>query len=427
MENIKKRWRHMLPWTICTLAAIFYSYEYLLRISPGVMIPELMQTFHISATALGNLSAFYYYAYNPMQIPAGVLMDRFGPRRILTIAVGACAIGTAIFGSTDLLAVATLGRFLTGFGSAFAFVGVLKLASIWLPPDRFAMVSGLTTSLGMVGAIFGQIALSKLVQEVGWSQTIIYSAYFGCVLLPLTWWVVRDRREDYKGLVEDTETVHSLSELLRQLVRIFRSPQILINGVLGGLIYLPTMVFGELWGIQYMTVVHGLTRDGAAQAVSMVLLGWAVGGPLAGWLSDKIKRRRMPLIVGSFLAAIILFTVMYVEMPEWMVWLGLFLFGFTSSVEVIVFAVGRENCHPFLAGTAVAATNFILMMGGAVCQPLVGALLDCMWDGTLVDGVRIFTPAAYKLSMLVLPCGLIAAGCLGFLLKETYCKPKTEG
>ena len=128
----------IFPWIVCGLGALFYTYEYLLRISPSVMSSELMAAYGITAGAFGNLMAIYYYAYTPMQLPVGMLMDRYGPRRILTAACAACAVGSYLFASSGHLSVAGVGRFLVGFGSAFAFVGVLKLATIWLPKERFA-------------------------------------------------------------------------------------------------------------------------------------------------------------------------------------------------------------------------------------------------------------------------------------------------
>jgi sugar phosphate permease len=422
----KKKFQELLPWVICGLAAVFYSYEYLLRISPGIMVPELMQAFGISATALGNLIAFYGYAYTPMQLAVGLIMDKYGPRLVLSCAVFFCAVGTAIFGSSLSFEIAALGRFLIGFGSAFAFVGVLKLAAIWLPPDRFGMVSGLATSLGMMGAIFGQVALSKVIEQVGWGATISYSGYFGFLLLPMMWFIVRDKPEVVPGakrrkipvIVEEN---HSYRALAQQLARVLSSPQILINGLIGGLIYLPTSIFAELWGVQYMSVVHGIDHQISVRAVGMIPIGWAVGGPLLGWFSDKIHLRKLPLLSASFVAAGILVAVMFIKMPIWLCFTLFFLFGVISSAQVICFAIGRENCKSDLAGIAVASTNFIVMLSAAA-PPLFGKILDMCWDGTMVNGMQVFKPYDFKMAMIFLPIGMVIAGCLTFFLKETHAR-----
>ena len=156
----------IIGWLICGLGAIFYSYEYLLRIAPSVMEPALREHFDLSATGFGLLSSIYYFAYVPMQLPVGVLLDRYGPRRLLTFACLICVIGTLLFTGTTVFWIAATGRFLVGFGSAFAFVGVLKLATIWLPENRLAMVSGMTSALGAIGAMLGDNFLEIFVNRL---------------------------------------------------------------------------------------------------------------------------------------------------------------------------------------------------------------------------------------------------------------------
>jgi len=166
----------MLAWIICGLGAIFYCYEYILRIAPSVMSSDIMRTYDIHAGAFGHLSAFYYYAYALVQPLVGLLLDRYGPRYLLTLACLACAVGTYLFIATEIFWIACLGRFLIGLGSGFAFVGALKLASIWLPPNRFAFISGLVNASGMIGAILGDIFLTRLVSSIGWRATNLYAA-----------------------------------------------------------------------------------------------------------------------------------------------------------------------------------------------------------------------------------------------------------
>ncbi|MFI4938664.1 MAG: MFS transporter, partial [Candidatus Berkiellales bacterium] len=274
--------QNILPWFICGLAAAFYCYEYLLRITPGLMIPELQLAFsvkgqYLDATLVGHLSAFYYYAYTPMQLPVGLLMDRYGPRRILTVAVLLCAAGTVIFGLTKSYWLAAFGRFWIGFGSAFAFVGVLKLASAWLPADRFALVSGLATTLGMIGAMMGGVILTDLIQTIGWRDTILYSSYIGFILVPIIWFVVRDAPSTLSSAkARVTEVVCLNYRQLWQEIRFsMKNLQIWLNGLIGGLLMMPTVVFPELWGKLYLQTVHQFQPGEASRAVMLTFLGWA--------------------------------------------------------------------------------------------------------------------------------------------------------
>lgn len=417
-----------LPWMICGLAAAFYCYEYLLRITPGLMVPELQRSFsthgqYLDATLIGHLSAFYYYAYTPMQLPVGLLMDRYGPRWILTVAVFCCAAGTVLFGSTDSWWVAAFGRFATGFGSAFAFVGVMKLASTWLPPNRFAMISGLTTTLGMIGAMQGDIILSDLIQKIGWRETLLYSSYVGFILVPIIWLVIRNAPQNASDNVGQPKATLSYRQLWQEIRISLKNPQIWLNGIIGGLIMAPTMIFPELWGKLYLQTVNAYTAAEASRAITMIFLGWAVGSPIAGFLSDQIGRRRMPIMLGALIVTGLLLVFLYVPgLTIFQHKVLLFLIGVFSSVEVISFAVGRENCSSSLAGTAVAVTNF-LIVGFAVLQVVVAKILDLTWDGVIVDQAKVYSVHSFQMAMIILPVATFLAFLLCMFLKETYCRP----
>lgn len=428
-ESLAGRIHVLLPWIVCGLAAGFYCYEYLLRITPGIMVEYLQLAFTnkngmpLDATQIGHLSAFYYYAYTPMQLPVGLMMDRYGPRNILTMAVLSCALGTYLFASTQVMWIASMGRFLIGFGSAFAFVGVLKLATIWLPPNRFALVSGLTTTLGMIGAVFGETYLTVLVEDIGWRETLNYSSYIGFILFPIIWLIVRDTPPNGNSMVNTSATKESsLGEMCRDILVALKNKQIWVNGLIGCLIMAPTVVFAELWGASYFKTVHNFSIEQATGAVSMIFLGWAIGGPLAGFCSDLIGRRKPLLMLGSFVLTLLLFVSFYYpDLSYNELCILLLLVGFFSSVEVICFAVGRENCPMRLAGTVVAVTNF-MVVSGAVFQVVAGKILDRTWDGTMVDMIKVYSADNYRAAMLLLPVLSLSAFITCFFLKETYCK-----
>ena len=416
----------IIPWFICGVGAIFYIYEYLLRVAPSVMTTNLMMAFHIGAASLGNLAAFYYYSYTPMQLVVGLLMDRYGPRRLFTIAGLCCALGTYMFAGTDNLFMAEMGRFLVGFGSAFGFVGVLKLATIWLPPERFAVVSGMTSALGTVGGIIGNLALTSLVTSQGWRLSLFWAAVFGLVLTLAMFLIVRDGgKYQYRpatALKPQQNTV-TFKEVFAGFFKIIRNHQMWIIGIVGCLTYVTNSAFAEMWGNPYLRQVYHFSPEAAAEAISASFLGWACGGPLVGWFSDRIKQRRLPLTIGSALAAIMIAIVIFVpNLPVWGVYAALFMFGFFSSAHIVVFAIGREISPEKSAGTAVAVTNMFTMIGGVLFQPLIGKILDMHWSGQLVNGVRVYSNSDYQLALAVLPIAMLATVFLTLFLKETNCK-----
>ena len=420
--------KYMLgAWLICAIGAVFYSYEYFLRISPSVMENALRMHFNLSATGFGLLSAFYYYAYVPMQLPVGVLMDRFGPKRLLTIACIICVIGTFMFADTVLFGVAAIGRFLVGLGSAFAFVGVLKLATIWLPEDKLAMVAGIATALGTIGAMIGDNLLGGMVAWIGWQQTVYVTAIFGIALIFVLWFGIRDQKR-YHG---EVGTIDSFKKNMIDLGIIVRHKQIWINGMYGCLVYLPTTVFAELWGIPFLRHAHGLTESGANFCNSILFLGFTIGAPSMGYISDKLRRRKLPMLIGASGAAVVMMLILYAPgLSLYQLSFLMFVLGLLYSVQSIVFAVGREVSPKEAAGTAIAMTNMIVMIGAMFLQPLVGRLLD--WSllrrggsltlqGIPIDKMQqLYTAEDYQFALSIIPLGILIAAFLTFFLRETH-------
>jgi MFS family permease len=417
----------LMGWFICALGAAFYSYEYLLRIAPSAMENALRTHFNLSATGFGLISSVYYYAYVPMQLPVGVLLDRYGPHRLLTFACLVCVIGTFLFTSTSLFWVAAAGRFLVGLGSAFAFVGVLKLATIWLPENRLALVAGLTSALGTVGAMFGDYFLGMFVDKLGWVYTLNIAGFVGIGLVIALWIGVKDK----KGHFKQSGTVSSFKLGLLDLGIILKNSQIWVNGMYGCLVYLPATVFAELWGIPYLRHAHGLSGDAAGLANSLLFLGFTIGAPLMGYISDRLARRKFPMFVGACCAAVVMAMILYLPgLNESNIQVLMFLLGLFYSAQAIVFAVGRELSPGEAAGTAMAVTNMIVMLGAMFLQPLVGHLLDYSltkhMGGIAVTEVavdnlqRLYSVYDYQFALAILPLGILIAAFLTFFLKETH-------
>jgi sugar phosphate permease len=414
-----------IGWFVCSLGALFYSYEYLLRMSPSVMAENLMRFYHLTGAQFGYLSgSYYYYSYVAMQILVGVMMDKYGPRRLLTFACFLCAIGAYLFACSDHIICAIIGRFLIGLGSAFAFVGAAKLATIWLPPRYFALMSGIIFCLGMVGAAFGDIVLRILVDSEGWQTAMMAAAIGGVILTLIIWVVVRDRNPYF----ENHHLHHSnMLGMLEGLRVALKNPQIWLCGIVGCLLFLFLSAFAELWGPAYLAQAHGIDRVHAATANSMVFIGCAIGAPLWGIFSDFIGSRRIPLILGAGAATIAFCILLYIQaLPLLAIYIILFAFGFFSSVQILIFAVAREVTSIKISGTAIGVVNMLVMIGGIVFPPAIGKILDLNWTGTMVDGARIYSQHAYTLALSLLPLGIFAGVLCTLCLRETHCEIHME-
>lgn len=393
---------------ICTLAAVFYCYEYYLRVAPSVISQELMRTFNISNAGLGLLSALFYYAYMPLQIPVGLLIDKFGTRLVLTFACLLCVVGTYVFAITNSLLVAQIGRFLVGFGSAFAFVGFLKICTNWLPHKFYAMMVGLCMLLGMLGAISGEVFLAKLMQQMSWRNALLIAAITGVILTLFMWVIIRDEPTESE---DPDATLNNSTTLISALIKALKNPQIWLISIIGCFTFLPLSSFAEMWAVPYLETI-GYPKTQAAYASSMIFLGFGLGGPLFGLVSNWLCSRRIPLIVGALVSGVsATIIVMYPYLPIGYMLGALFLLGFFSSAEILVFAIGNDITPKSNSGTTIAIINMIVMLGGIILQPVIGIILDIISSSTA---------SQYQTALLVLPISLFIAAGLSIILTETF-------
>lgn len=416
------------PWLIVCCGMLFYCYNYFLRVSPSVMQNELTQSFHITATQFGALAGFYYYAYTPMQLPAGMIYDKFGVRLVLCAACLTSVIGLSFFISANDYFSAGIGRLLIGLGCAFAYIGTLKLASIWLPSNRFATVAGLTTAIGMTSGALSQKYLAHMVTTIGYKASLETALAAGVVLSVIIIMLVRNRpkAEVHTNVMQ---APINLAQLLSSVRIIFLNPQMWLIGIIGCLLYLPSSVFLDLWGIPYLKSVYHLSSKEAVSISGYTFYGWIISGPIIGMISDKIKRRRAPLTFTGFFAALLLCIVFYIPggVNPTSLSMIFFMIGFCCGAHPLCFALGKESNPIQISGTSVAITNMLIMMGGVVFQPVVGKLLDFHASGAIdMNGLPIYTPSDYTFALSVVPLGVALGIFLSLFLKETYCQSQAK-
>ena len=402
---------------VLCLAVTFYFYEALLQVSPSVMVPELMRSFNVNAGALGNLAAFYFYAYTCMQLPVGALIDKYGPRRLLTSAATLCAIGCFIFGSTEHLHYAEFGRLLIGLGASFAAIGCFQLAGHWFPPHRFAMLVGLIVGLSLVGSANGETTVAVLVEQIGWRDSMLTFSVVGGVIALFIALFVRDYPNDAKPTQQPVN-------LWKGLPGIIKNRQSWFIAIYGCFMFTPTLVFAGLWGVPFLMHSYPLTRTYAATLIALIFIGYAIGGPIMGWFSDYIQRRKIPMMLGSTFALFCLSTVIYIHLPPFFLGLLLFLFGFTSSGFLPAFANIREINSPMYSATSLGFMNTLNSVGGALLQPLVGVILDYYWGGKMAKGIRVYSEQDFHIALLILPTIIALALLILPFIKETHCKPQ---
>jgi sugar phosphate permease len=406
-----------IAWMMWLCAASFYCYQFVLRVSPGIMAQDLMRDFAINGCSLGILGAFFYNAYAVMQIPLGMMMDRFGPRRIITCSCLLAASGSLIFALAPTLSVALFGRMLVGAGAACGFIGTLKVSTVWFPIEKLGRAIGLTMLLGTMGASFGGAPLGFMIENLGWRYAFTIVAIIGFSLAITIYLIVRDRPADAKK--EHTTTNNS--NFFAGLFQVITNKQIWLLAIFGCMMYVPLAVIADLWGTPFIAEVYQIDTKLAASLISCIYIGVAVGSPLTVMLSDYTKNRKLPMFLAAFGSLFFYTIIIYIHnIPlEWM-YILMFLGGFAFTGQNLAFAAVAEVMPLSASGVAVGFLNMIVMMSGVIFKPLVGKLLDFHWNGSMVAGVPAFTAENYRLALLPIPVVLIIAAVLLIFIKETY-------
>jgi len=415
-----------LAWTMWGLGAVLYLYGFFQRVAPGVMGEELARTFDLNAAALGNLSAFYFYSYVAMQIPTGLLADTLGPRRLLAAGAVVSAAGTVVFALAPDGVVASIGRLLVGGSVAVAFVGMLKLAGHWLPHNLYALASGIALLAGIGGAVFAGVPLQAAMAAFGWRDVMLAGGVFVAVVGVVIFMVVRDdptARGYASHAAENPQADARSIGFLSGLGQVFRYRNTILLALVPGGIVGCLLTFSGLWGQPFLTTHHGFTATGAAAVNTALLVAWAVGGPLFGWFSDRVRQRRLPYVVGVWVALAGWLLVVYVpSLPAWLLVAVLVVIGFFCGSMVLGFAFAKESVPLQYAGTVSGIVNMGVMSGPMIMQPAVGAMLDRHFTGATEMGVRIYDLPAYQAGFGLMIAWLALSALMIPFTRETGCR-----
>lgn len=399
------------------LGTLFFGYAFAQRVAPSVMTGELMRDLAVGGAALGSLSAFYFYTYAVIQLPVGVLIDRFGPRKLLSAALILCAFASVGFAWSESVLGASVSRGLIGGTVGFGFVGTLTIATYWFPSSRFGMLSGIVLAVGMLGAMAGQAPLRILVEQFGWRDTMLALGVTGAALGVLLFLVVPNRPRTQPAHAVDRHPLAGLRDVAA-------NPQSWLCAMIG---FGPTgtlLAFSGLWAVPWLSSVRGFAVSEAAGIASVVFLGWAVGAPLLGWVSDHIGRRKPVILAGLTLSLAALCVIIFADVSSTPLLIVLFfLNGVGSCAMAVCFGAVRELNRRENSATALGLMNMFVVGSGAILQPLIGWLLDLNWSGDMLEGARLYDASAYAVAFTTLVAANVLGLVCGFGLRETYCRP----
>ncbi len=336
-----------------SFALIFYFLEYAVRSSPSVMIPQLAQAFRTTALGVGSILVLYYYTYSITSLVAGAALDHLGAKRPVPVGAAILGAGCLLFSVSSVMA-ADVGRLLQGVGSAFAFTGAVYLASRGFPPSRLATAIGATQCLGMLGGAAGQFAVAPMIER-GLDVRVFWLGMGAlCLINAVLLYAATPREQINPDLAGG-----GMAELLQPYKVVFSNPQSYLCGLVAGLLFAPTTIGAMIWAVPIFERDVHFTHASAVVTASMIPLGWVVGCPLMGWMSDRIGRRKPVIIGGAVIMALTALTAVP-ERPLIPLIFGMFIFGVASGAAMIPYSVIKEVNPDEVKGSATGAINFLV-------------------------------------------------------------------
>ncbi|SDZ76310.1 Sugar phosphate permease [Haloplanus vescus] len=405
--SLSVRQRRAGFWALLATGFLFVNFH---RTATAVLADSLARTFDATGSELGLLHASFFYIYAPLQLPAGLVVDRYGSRRVGAVGLVVLSVGVAWFARSETLVAAFLSRAVVGFGGSVLYIATLRFCANWFRPDEYATMTGYTVSAAGMGGILATTPLAIAIEHVGWRFAILVTGATTAVLAVAVAGIVRDSPEQDADIVPSNGGggPASLSDIVANTRSVLVEVETWLMGLLLFIVLGVNFTVLGLWGVPFVADTYGVS---VAQASTYVLLGnvgFVLGSPAFGTLSDRTGRRT-ELVV----ATAVLFTLAYATLtlvpPLPVVGLALFCALIANGGVALVFTIGKERHAPAVAGTITGVINSLGYFGAAILPTVMGAVLDAYWTGDVINGARVYTVTGYRVAFGIATVAAVVA------------------
>jgi sugar phosphate permease len=366
------------PFLIFIILSALYTLSMFYRVSNAVIAPNLIRDLSLDAETLGILGGAFFYSFALLQIPMGPMLDRIGPRVIVTASSLIGAVGAFLFAFGNSFPAALLGRILIGAGMASILMGSLKVFTLQFPLEKFATLMGTFISVGTVGSILAASPLAYLTSTIGWRMTFIVASGVTAALAFLTFWILGEGRKNQGGF--------NASSLAQPKIKIQQSFRLILGSIafwqIGAVAFFRfgvSMSLQGLWLGPYLMEIKGYSPVQTGNLLILLAIGAIVGGPISGQLSDRIFRSSKGVALGGLslytLSLLPLLGIFKIQNPFWY---GLIFFfnGFLGAFGMVIYSHAKSLFPITISGTVMTLVNFFTITGAAVFMPALGKIIE---------------------------------------------------
>ncbi|MDA1000298.1 MAG: MFS transporter [bacterium] len=362
-----------------------YFFSFLFRSVNAVIAPDLVRELGVSATDLGLLTSVYFLTFGSFQFPLGMLLDRYGPRRIGTALLFTAAIGAYIFGSGESLFALVLGRALIGLGFSSALMSAYKANTIWFPKEKLARMGGITLTFGGIGALASTSPVAAMLQVMSW-RGVFYFLGALTVLVALSIFIFAPKEEQ-------NSSGESFSEQLAGTRQILCSRDFWRYTPLVSLTFAAFLSLQGLWAGAWLRDIAHVSRSAVATHLLVVAAAMTAGFFIFGWLTDALRERGIAetTVVAAGTAVFLIMQLLFCfGFTRW-TYLTWAIFGFAGTSAVVGYPILSGIFPPHLAGRVNTTLNFFLFAASFSAQYAMGAIID-LWPPAPGGG---YDPRAY--------------------------------
>lgn len=351
-------------WAMWVIASIFYAYQYVLRVMPNIMLEDIMRQFGLSAATFGQFSGVYYIGYSMMHLPVGLMLDRYGPKKVMTACIFLTVIGLMPLLFADHWIYPIVGRFLVGLGSSAAILGVFKIIRMAFSEKRFPRMLSLSVTIGLIGAIYGGGPVSYLCKTLGYQAVIQILALSGVVLALITYWIVPHS----KGTVEGTVASH--------IKEVLSNKRVIGLCISAGLMVGPLEGFADVWAAAFLKQVYGFEDAMAASLPSLIFIGMCFGAPILNWIAEKARSYQLTIIGAGVIMGIGFFLLLFWDLTPMILTLSFLVVGVCCSYQILAIYQASTYVREQVAGLTTAVANMIIMLFGYAFHAVIGVVIN---------------------------------------------------
>ena len=381
-------------WFIWMIASVFYAYQYVLRVMPGIMLNDISRQFHIDATVFGQFSGVYYIGYSLMHLPVGIMLDRFGPKKIMPLCVLLTVMGLLPIIFSENWVYPIIGRMITGIGSSAAILGTFKIIRMMFNAKHFSRMLSFSVTIGLIGAIYGGEPVNYMCGIWGYKVVVELFVAIGILLAGVTYFIVPNTVAEKR------------SSVIANIKIVFSNRQVMLLCCFAGLMLGPLEGFADVWGSDFLQQVYGLQASTAHYLPSMIFIGMCFGAPILSMVAEKTGQYFGTIIVAGTIMAVTFIALVIGVLNVTTITISFLLVGVCCAYQILAIYKASTYVTESLSGLTTALANMIIMSFGYAFHTVIGVLINA-YGGTQVSRAFVYGIGIIPVTILIGVAGFI--------------------